>query len=237
MRYRIQVLGWTLIWSGLLVFGYLGWQIYGTDWINRGVQEEASVELGAELLAAEPATPEAIDTDEYLGPDVDPLPDIPETLEFFPEEPVEIGESFAFISIPEIGVDDVVLYAGVDRETLKKGPGHMVSTPLPGQPGNAVISGHRTTYGRPFFDFDLLEPGDRVEVESEVGTHVYEVREIEIVEPTDVWVTDNRAGGWLTMTTCHPKFSARQRLVVWAEMVAGPNAAFIELNKAKFEST
>lgn len=236
MRYRIQVLGWTLIWSGLFIFGYLGWQLYGTDWINRGVQEEASADLQAELEEAGPPLPEAIDPGEYLGPDVAPPPDLPDSLDFFPEEPVDVGESFAFISIPDIGLDDVVLYAGVDTETLRKGPGHMTTTPLPGQPGNAVISGHRTTYGRPFFDFDLLEPGDRVEVESEVGTHIYEVREIQIVEPTDVWVTDNRPGGWLTMTTCHPKFSARQRLVVWAEMVEGPNAAFINLNKAKFET-
>lgn len=236
MRYKIQVLGWTLIWSGLFVFGYLGWQLYGTDWVNRGVQEEASVELEAELEESRPPTPETIVPEEYLGPAVEPPPETPEVVEFFPEEPVDAGESFAFISIPGIGLDDVVMYEGVDHETLKNGPGHMGTTPLPGQPGNAVISGHRTTYGRPFFDFDLLEIGDRVEIETGVGTHVYQVREIEVVEPTDVWVTENRPGGWLTMTTCHPKFSARQRLVVWAEIVDGPNAAFINLNKAKFEA-
>lgn len=235
MRYRIQVLGWTLIWSGLFIFGYLGWQLYGTDWINRGVQEEASAELELELSEVPPATPETIDPQDYLGPDFEMPPDTPEEVDFFAEEPVEAGQSFAFMSIPKIGLEDVVMYEGVDRETLKKGPGHMVTTPLPGQPGNAVVSGHRTTYGRPFFDFDLLEVGDRVEVETEIGTHVYEVREIQIVEPTDVWVTENRAGGWLTMTTCHPKFSARQRLVVWAEMVDGPNAAFIDIDRARSE--
>ena len=237
MRYRIQVLGWTLIWSGLFVFGYLGWQLYGTDWINRGVQEEASVELEAELEGATLGPPETIDTEEFLGPDVEPPPETPETIEFFSEEPVDEGEPFAFISIPKIGLEDAVMYEGVDRETLKKGPGHMTDTPLPGQPGNAVISGHRTTYGRPFYDLDLLVAGDRVEVETQIGNHVYEVREIRIVEPTDVWVTDNRAGGWLTMTTCHPRFSARQRLVIWAEMVDGPNAAFIALNKSKSTPT
>ena len=236
MRYRIQVLGWTLIWSGLFVFGYLGWQIYGTDWINRGVQEVASAELETELDETPPRPPETIDPEIFLGPDIELPPETPETIQFFSEEPVDVGESFAFLSIPRIGLADVVVYEGVDSETLKKGPGHMSTTPLPGQPGNAVISGHRTTYGRPFFDFDLLAAGDRVEVESEIGTHVYEVREIQIVEPTDVWVTDNRVGGWLTMTTCHPKFSARQRLVVWAEMVDGPNSAFIDVDKTKSET-
>jgi sortase A len=104
----------------------------------------------------------------------------------------------------------------------------MPGTPLPGQPGNAVISGHRTTYGRPFFDFDLLEPGDRIEVETSIGIHVYEVRESLIVAPTDVWVTDDKAGGWLTLTTCNPKFSARERLIISAEMIDGPNLAYIE---------
>lgn len=236
MRYRIQVVGWTLIWSGLFIFGYLGWQLYGTDWINRGVQEEASAELESELGQGSSSAPETIDPEEFLGTDVTPPPETPETIEFHSEEAVEAGESFAFISIPKIGLEDVVMYEGVDRETLKKGPGHMVTTPLPGQPGNAVISGHRTTYGRPFYDFDLLVEGDRVEVETEIGTHVYEVREIQIVEPTDVWVTDERVGGWLTMTTCNPKFSARERLVVWAEMIDGPNAAFIDLNRARLEA-
>ncbi len=126
------------------------------------------------------------------------------------------------------------MFEGVDPRTLKSGPGHMESSPLPGQPGNAVLSGHRTTYGRPFFDFDLLEIGDEIEVESAIGMHIYVVREIEVVQPTDVWVTNNRAGAWLTMTTCEPKFSARQRLVVWAEMVSGPNMEFAKLHKERF---
>ena len=121
-----------------------------------------------------------------------------------------------------------------DRQTLKSGPGHMESTALPGQPGNSVLSGHRTTHGRPFFDFDLLEIGDSIEVETAVGVHVYRIREMRIVQPTDVWVTDDRPGGWMTLTTCNPKFSARERLVVWAEMVSGPNYQFIQLHEARF---
>ena len=119
------------------------------------------------------------------------------------------------------------MFEGVDRETLTQGPGHMPGTPLPGQPGNAVISGHRTTYGRPFFDFDLLEPGDLIEVETAIGLHTYVVRSSIIVEPTDVWVTDDKEGAWLTLTTCNPKFSARQRLIINAELVSGPNLRYV----------
>ena len=112
----------------------------------------------------------------------------------------------------------------------------MVRTPLPGQAGNSVLSGHRTTYGRPFFDFDLLDVGDDIEVETAVGTHTYRIRDMEIVQPTDIWVTDNRPGGWLTLTTCNPKFSARERLVVFAEMVSGPNFEFVQLHETKFSN-
>lgn len=127
-----------------------------------------------------------------------------------------------------------MVFEGVDTETLRMGPGHMPNTPIPGQPGNAVISGHRTTYGRPFFDLDLLAVGDRIEVETAIGTHVYEVRDTEIVAPTDIWVTDPRPGGWLTLTTCNPKFSARERLIVFAEMVSGPNLEFVKVHKERF---
>lgn len=232
MRYRAQVVGWTLIWCGVFVFGYLGWQLYVTDWINAGSQAEAADRLETELAASSPVV-ESIDPEDFLG--ATPPPEvIPDLVDFVPEQPVEQGESFGFMTIPELGIVDLVIYEGVDSETLTKGPGHMSRTPLPGQAGNAVISGHRTTYGRPFFDFDRLSEGDRIQVTTAAGVHVYEVRETALVEPTDVWVTDHRAGGWLTLTTCHPKFSARQRLIVFAEMVDGPNLEYVQLHEAKF---
>ncbi len=232
MRYRVHVLGWTLIWSGVFVFGYIGWQLYVTDWLNAGVQAEAADNLGGSLESG--PDPKPIVVEEVL---VDERPvSLPAVVSRYNEEPAAIGEAFAFLTIPAIGIEDLVVYEGVDRQTLMSGPGHMPNTPLPGQPGNAVLSGHRTTHGRPFFDFDQLEVGDRVEVETAIGTHVYEIREFAVVLPTDVWVVDPRPGGWLTMTTCEPKFSARQRLVVWAELVAGPNHDFIEVSASVTES-
>lgn len=243
VRRNIQTLGWTLIWSSLFIFGYLGWQLFGTDLVNAGVQADSSEQFATYLEARPQPQADQIDVDQYLssgsedGETVPLDPEPPtgqgeETVPFYPETPPGQGEELAFLRIPSIAVDEVV-FQGVDTETLRKGPGHMSGTPLPGQPGNAVLSGHRTTYGRPFFDFDLLAPGDRIEVETSIGTHVYEVREIQVVQPTDVWVTDERPGGWLTLTTCNPKFSARQRLVVWAEMVAGPNLEFIEVHRQR----
>ena len=99
-----------------------------------------------------------------------------------------VGEPFARLIIDRIELD-AVIFEGVDRTTLKSGPGHMPGTPLPGQPGNAVISGHRTTYGRPFYDLDQLVVGDEIEVETALGISTYAVRDILIV------AADRRLGG------------------------------------------
>ncbi len=214
----------------MFVGGYLGWQLFVTDLLTQGAQDEAHTEFSGSLAASEAPT-EEIDSSEFLGGDA-PV-GIPDSVALVSEPEPEPGAAMAFIRIPRIGVDQVV-FSGVDRETLKSGPGHMPRTSLPGQPGNVVISGHRTTYGRPFFDLDLLAVGDTVEVENQSGTHRYQVREILVVAPTEVWVTHQKPGGWLTLTTCHPKFSARERLVVIAEMVEGPNLDYIRLHQIRF---
>ena len=236
-----QVVGWTLIWSGLFIFGYVGWQLYGTDVVNAGVQAEATEDVEALLAAAkaDAPVPTLIDPAEVVEPEFPPAPapgspTTTEPIQHFQQPNPEPGTAFAFLRIQKIGVDEAI-FEGVDVPTLKMGPGHMPGTPLPGQPGNAVLSGHRTTYGRPFFDLDLLDVGDTLEVESEIGVHVYEVREILVVTPYDFWVTYDRSGGWLTLTTCNPKFSARERLIVWAEMVSGPNHEFVQLHKAAID--
>ena len=240
MRRISQITGWTLIWSGLFIFGYLGWQLYGTDVVNAGVQAEATEDVEALLAAAKADTPiptliDPVELDPETPPAQAPAsPTTTEPIQHFQQANPELGTAFAFLRIPKIGVDEAV-FEGVDVATLKMGPGHMPGTPLPGQPGNAVLSGHRTTYGRPFFDLDLLEVGDTIEVESEVGVHRYEVREILVVTPYDFWVTYDRSGGWLTLTTCNPKFSARERLIVWAEMVSGPNYEVAQLHTAAID--
>lgn len=218
MRRRIQIVGWTLIWSGVFVLGYVGWELFATDLINQRLQSAARADVVDTLERTRDELPP---TEEFEG-------ETPEPVEFHREDAPEIGQEFALLTIDRIGLEAVV-FEGVDRETLKNGPGHMPTTAMPGQPGNAVISGHRTTYGRPFFDFDQLVPGDLIEMETAIGVSVYEVRSSQIVEPTDVWVTEDRSGSWLTLTTCNPKFSARQRLIVFAELVDGPNLEYVQL--------
>lgn len=107
-------------------------------------------------------------------------------------------------------------------EDLKKGPGHYPGTALPGGPGNAAIAGHRTTYGAPFFRLDELEVGDPIFITTPGGRHRYDVSEVMIVAPEDAWVLDPTEDNRLTLTTCNPRYSAAQRLIVVAELVSAP---------------
>ena len=162
-------------------------------------------------------------------PEANPEDDTPaEPLVLQVESPPDLGAAFALIRIPKIDrlADGWNVVEGVRSADLRNGAGHMPNTSLPGQPGNAVISGHRTTWGQPFHELDALDPGDRIE--TALGTHIYAVRETLIVRPSEVWVADPREGAWLTLTTCHPKNSARQRFIVFAELVFGPNHDVIE---------
>ncbi|MCJ7726543.1 MAG: sortase [Acidimicrobiia bacterium] len=134
------------------------------------------------------------------------------------------GGAIGRIEIASIGLDWTVV-EGVTGADLRKGAGHMPDTAMPGQPGNAVISGHRTTYGAPFGDLGQTHKGDLITVTTATGSHVYQIVEKRVVQPNETWVTGQWQGSWLTLTTCNPKFSARERLIVFARLVAGPNAA------------
>ncbi len=144
------------------------------------------------------------------------------------------GEAVAKMQIPKIGLDQTIV-AGVGTEELKQGPGHYPGTPLPGMPGNVGIAGHRTTWGAPFNRIDELAPGDEIYVQTLQGDFTYRVIEQEtgkghfIVSPDRVDVLDQDfevAPNRITLTACHPKFSARQRIIVVAELVGEP-APFI----------
>ena len=214
----LAIAGRTLIGISLLIGLFLFYQLFVTDFINSRSQAAAADELVVVLAQRrDDLTPASSTT----------TAQVVESPELIVEPEVPVGEPFARLIIDRIALDAVV-FEGVDRTTLKSGPGHMPGTPLPGQPGNAVISGHRTTYGRPFYELDLLVVGDEIAVETALGISTYSVREILIVAPTDVWVADNIEGAWLTLTTCHPRFSAAERLVVQAELIDGPNLDYVE---------
>jgi sortase A len=91
---------------------------------------------------------------------------------------------------------------------------------MPGQFGNAALAGHRTTYGAPFFDIDALAPGDEIKVTTLTGTYVYRVSGQQVVSPSDyeVIATTDLDAALLTLVSCHPRYTARQRIIVSAEL-------------------
>ena len=142
-----------------------------------------------------------------------------------------LGSGLAVIWIPRIGMvgkNAKVVLEGVGTEDLKRGPGHYPGTALPGQVGNSVISGHRTTYGAPFNRLDEVGVGEAVVLETRDTWFTYRVVRQQIVAPTAVEVTFPVPGDakakptkkLLTLTTCNPKYSAKTRLIITAELQA-----------------
>jgi sortase A len=125
------------------------------------------------------------------------------------------GDAIGRIHIPEIDVNTVVV-EGTDGGSLRKGPGHYPETPFPGIRGTVAIAGHRTTYGAPFRDLDKLEKGDAITVEMPYGRFLYDIEKSQIVEPTATEVTRRVGYNRLVLTACHPKYSAAQRIVIFA---------------------
>ena len=133
---------------------------------------------------------------------------------------IAVGDSLTRIRIPKIGVDTVVV-EGTTQSALRAGAGHYVDSPLPCAKGNVAIAGHRVTYGKPFTDLEKLAVGDRVYLETPIGGCTYEITTAPFpVDPSDVSVVGPTKAAELTLTTCHPEHSARQRLVVHAKRVA-----------------
>lgn len=133
----------------------------------------------------------------------------------YAREPViELGS----IEIPKIGVD-MTLYEGIRLTTLDYGPGHWPGSALPGQPGNVVVGGHRTSKHRVFRNIDQLVAGDQIIFHDAAGEHVYLVSHVEIVDPTAVWIIDPTPTPTATLFACHPPGSTAQRIVVFADLV------------------
>ncbi len=144
----------------------------------------------------------------------------PELKQAYLDRNVGIGDSLTRIVIPDIKVD-VVVVEGTTASALRAGAGHYADTPLPCEIGNVAIAGHRTTYGRPFHNVDQLKVGQEITLETPIGTCTYEINQEPFpVSPNALEVVANTPDeATLTLTTCHPKGSARQRLIIKATLV------------------
>ena len=144
----------------------------------------------------------------------------PELQQAYRERKVETGDSLTRIKIPAIGVDTVVV-EGVTPSALRAGAGHYPQTALPCEIGNVAIAGHRTTFGKPFSNVDQLKSGDTIELITPLGSCMYRMdKDPWVVPPTEMSVLDAADDKVVTLTTCHPKGSAAQRLIVQATWVS-----------------
>jgi sortase A len=216
-------MGELLVTGGLVVLLFVVYELFVTDLLNKSQQSELSQELH-----------------EQWGNDVGTSPTTPRA-------DLTGGDAFAVLYIPRLGLDyQRVVLEGTNEKQLSQGPGHYAHTALPGQPGNVGLAGHRVGKGSPFLELDKLLPGEPIVVETVDSWFVYRVLGDvatgdldgdpsgipgqEIVSPTDVGVLSptpngpadgDPTGSYLTLTTCHPRYSAHQRLIIHAGLDGG----------------
>jgi sortase (surface protein transpeptidase) len=218
-RAAARTRGELLVTGGLIVLLFVVYEVYVTDLLADRRQEQLSQELH-ERWRREPA----------------------------PAQPglvqVELGDAFGVLRIPRLGADYArVVLEGTSDDELSQGPGHYVGTALPGEQGNLALAGHRVGNGSPFLELDALRPGDPIVVETADSWFVYRMlgdpasgdvdtdpsgipgRQIvtpaalEVISPTpDAAAGAAPTGAYLTLTTCHPRYSARQRMIIHARL-------------------
>jgi sortase A len=204
----VRGIGWVLVVSGSVVLLYVVYLLWftnlGTEQAQRDLAERWDTQLEMRAVGDE-----ADDEDE--------------------EADLAPGDAYAVLWFERDGepiVTDEPLYVveGVTLDDLRAGPGHYPESDSPGGDGNLAVAGHRTTYGAPFWSLDELSDGDTIHVVDRDGEEwVYAYREQRVVSPADTWVVDEdpleTGAPTITLTTCHPRFSAAQRLIAWGELV------------------
>ena len=215
-----SVISVLLIFSGLLISGYAFNEMYLTNSKQEAAQEklaaiysgEKSIEEAEEVFAAES---NFINLREIFN-DTPIFDNFTNEIILDKSAVVENDrpEIFGYLEIAAINVKQYVL-TGTNENTLELGPGHYSNTALPGTGGNVGIAGHRTTYGAPFSNLDALQIGDNLLLTVGSKTYHYNVDSIDVVDAIGgEYVLFDRGDDRLTLTTCHPKYSARERLIV-----------------------
>lgn len=201
MRGLIRTLGELFITFGVVVLLFVTYTLWGTGRYTQAQQTSLAERLDEKWSA--PAAPEVT------------------------KEKIRLGDGMALIRIPKFGKKyRFVIVEGTSPEDLRRGPGHYPKTAMPGKTGNFVVSGHRTTYSAPFNKVDLLKDGDEILIDTRTTQYVYKVTRSQVVAPTRVEVTApvpfhpgrKPKKKLITLTTCHPKYSAAQRLIVFGEL-------------------
>jgi sortase A len=207
IRAALRAFGFGCLMLAAGLAGYTSWLLWGTGLETARAQER----LGDEIrpLFEHPTPPQ--EDERYLP-----------------------GEAYAAIVIPSIDLDFVVVEGPPDESylssawitQLKKGPAHYPDSADPWDgTGRVGIAGHRTTYLHPFLNIDRVRPGDRIKLITKHGTFTYEVdRNFVLPAAGSGVVLEQTEKPTLVLTTCNPKYSSAQRLIVTATQVEGPSA-------------
>lgn len=228
----VGVLGELLITAGVLLLAFLVWQLWWTDVVADRDQARIVAEQGWDepLAPLQDAAP-AVVTPRFDDP---PVMDEPPYL-----------TTFASMRVPRWdGEPTRTITQGTDRPNVLNplGIGHYEGTAMPGGVGNFSLAAHRTTFGKPFNRIAELQVGDPIVVWTEEAWYVYRVTDFSIVMPEQVEVIAPVPGQpgvepterFITLTTCHPMFSARERYIVhgkldyWAPVGEGVPAELLE---------
>jgi sortase A len=199
---------------GILALGYVGFVLLDAELF----QADQSRRFQQELNGLTPS----IVSDEHLH--VSPISPAPVEESLMRAEHIEIaGVSRTLlgrIEISTIGLTAMIL-EGTDARTLRRAVGHIPGTPLPGQPGNVAITGHRDTFFRPLRN---IRKDDEIRLTTLSGSYRYWVDSIKVVKPEDTKVLDNSNDAILTLVTCYPFYfvgPAPMRFIVRAHRIPG----------------
>lgn len=221
VRLLLRGLGQLMITAGVVVLLFVVYEVYITNYFAERAQAQVKSAL----------------TQEWKHAARDPLLALPG--QSGPRLPD--GKGIAYLYIPRLGRDyGYAIVQGTTDADLEKGPGHYLGTALPGRPGNFAVAGHRVGKGEPFLNLDKLRAGDAVIVQTESKWFVYRVLGAngdiaapvagvpgrEVVDPGDGDVLapvpdhpgQQPVKAYLTLTTCHPKFTATHRLIIHATL-------------------
>ena len=227
VRFGLRGIGQTFITAGVVILLFVVYEL----WVTNIFAHEQQVKVHNKL-------------EKEWAEGTDPLVTGKLTLPGGKQGVIPTGTGIANLYIPRLGTDyHFTIVEGTDDASLERGPGHYAHTALPGQVGNFAVAGHRVGKGEPFLNLDHLRPGDAVVVETKSEWYVYRVKgnvqtgdlsdtgadDIpgrQIVSPSDVDViapVPDHPGATpteklMTMTTCHPKFTASQRMIVFSAL-------------------